>query len=84
MSARAAVHSALLAAALFASAAGIASADDDRDCQGKAKKGCEIPEVPYSAILPAATMAGVAGFYLVERRRSTMRATCSVEDGRGR
>ena len=60
---------ALLAVTLFSMAFGVASADNE--CNGKKKKGCEVPEVPYSAILPAATMAGITGFYFVQRRRST-------------
>lgn len=58
----------VLAASLFISITGVASADN---CDGKKKKGCEVPEVPYSAILPAATMAGITGFYLIQRRRGT-------------
>ncbi|TAJ19797.1 MAG: hypothetical protein EPO65_05660 [Dehalococcoidia bacterium] len=69
-----AIGAALLAATLFATALGVASADNE--CGGKKKKGCEVPEVPYSAILPAATMAGITGFYFVQRRRS---APASVE-----
>lgn len=82
MSARKAVHAALLTFALFSATMGVASADEE--CSGKKRKGCEIPEVPYSAILPAAGMAGVAGFYFVQRRRSTPRAEVPVEDGRDR
>ncbi len=81
MSAQKAVHATLLAVALFSTALGVASADE---CTGKKKKGCEVPEVPYSAILPAATMAGAAGFYFVQRRRSVLRAETPVEDGRDR
>ena len=81
MSARQAVHATLLATALFATSLGVASADK---CDGKKKKGCEVPEVPYGAILPAATMAGVAGFYFVQRRRSALRVEAPVEDGRDR
>jgi ABC-type uncharacterized transport system permease subunit len=58
------LHATLLATALFATALGVTSAD----CKDKKKKGCEVPEVPYSAILPAATMAGIAGFYFIQRR----------------
>ncbi len=61
------VGAALLAATLFTTALGVASADNE--CNGKKKRGCEVPEVPYSAILPAATMAGITGFYFVQRRR---------------
>lgn len=59
----------LLAATLFSTVLGVASADNE--CNGKKKRGCEVPEVPYSAILPAATMAGITGFYFVQRRRGT-------------
>ena len=82
MSPRHAVHATLLAAALFSTAVGVASADNE--CSGKNQRGCEVPEVPYSAILPAATLAGAAGFYFVQRRRSALRVEASVEDGRDR
>lgn len=82
MPAQKALHSALLAVALFSTAIGVASADEE--CSGKKKKGCQIPEVPYSAILPAATMAGAAGFYFVQRRRSAPRAEAPVEGGHDR
>jgi len=82
MSARQAVHASLLVAALFVSAAGVVSAEDE--CKGKKKKGCEVPEVPYSAILPAASVAGVAGFYLIQRRRSALRVETPVEGARDR
>lgn len=78
-----AIHATLLVAALFGTTMGIASADDD-DCKGKKKKGCEIPEVPYSAILPAATMAGAAGFYFIQRRRSALHVEAPSEAGRDR
>ena len=81
MSPRRAAHATLLAAALFSTAVGVAAAEE---CDGKKKRGCEVPEVPYSAILPAATMAGVAGFYFVQRRRSALHAEAPVEGGRGR
>lgn len=80
-------HAVLMATALFASAGGVALADhvpghtNDERCQGKSKKGCEVPEVPYTAILPAAAMAGAAGFYLIQRRRSATRAEATVEGG---
>ena len=80
MRARKALNATLLAAAIFSTAIGVASAAPD-DCAGKKKKGCEVPEVPYSAILPAATLAGVAGFYLIQRRRSFLHAETPVEDG---
>jgi len=84
-----ALNAALLALVLFSATAGVALGDDDRDrdrdrCEGKRKRGCQVPEVPYSAILPAATMAGAAGFYFVQRRRSDPRAEVSVEDGHDR
>lgn len=82
MRARKTVHAALLSAALFVSVAAVASAEDQ--CTGKKKKGCEVPEVPYSAILPAATMAGLAGFYFVQRRRSALHAEAPVEGSRDR
>lgn len=67
-----ALHATLLALVLFTTVLSAVSADDDDDrCRGKKKKGCQVPEVPYSAVLPAATMAGITGFYFVQRRRST-------------
>lgn len=75
-----ALSAALLAAALFSATAGVALGEDG-DCKGKKKKGCEVPEVPYTAILPAAAMAGAAGFYLIQRRRSATRAEATVEGG---
>ena len=87
MRAQKALNAALLALVLFSATAGVALGDEDDDrgrCKGKKKKGCEVPEVPYSAILPAATLAGVAGFYFVQRRRSALRAEAPVEDGRDR
>lgn len=85
-----ALRAALLAAALFASSGGIAFAGhvpghtNAEACQGQSKKGCEVPEVPYTAILPAAAMAGAAGFYFVQRRRSAVRAEATVEGDRDR
>lgn len=83
-----ALSAALVAAALFASSGGVALAGHipghDEACQGKSKKGCEVPEVPYTAILPAAAMAGAAGFYFVQRRRSAVRAEATVEGDRDR
>jgi len=61
------LHATLLAAALFATAFGSASAQ----CKGKSGKGCEVPETPYVAILPAVTMVGVAGLYVFQRRRAS-------------
>lgn len=56
----------LLAVALLASTAGVASA---ASCEGKKKKGCEVPETPYVAFLPVVTTVGVAGLYVFQRRR---------------
>lgn len=70
------VGAALLAATLFTSALSVASADD---CHGKKKKGCEVPEVPYAAVLPAATMAGITGFYFLQRRRNTPMASVGAD-----
>ena len=72
------LHATLLASALFATALGSASAQ----CNGKGKKACEVPETPYSAILPAVTMVGVAGLYVFQRRRVISRMELAEADTR--
>ena len=42
-----------------------------------------LPVVPPTLVRPA-TMAGAAGFYFVQRRRSALRAEAPVEGGRDR
>ncbi|TAK77727.1 MAG: hypothetical protein EPO16_04970 [Dehalococcoidia bacterium] len=78
-----ALNAALLAAALFGTTASVAFGEEG-DCNGKKKRGCEVPEVPYTALLPAVTMAGAAGFYLVQRRRYAARAEAAVEGAHDR
>ncbi len=65
------LHATVLAVALTITALGSASA---QSCSGKGKKACEVPETPYAAIIPAVTMVGVAGLYLIQRRRSSVMA----------
>ncbi len=77
---RQATHASVLALVLFTTVAGVASADEA--CTGKTKKGCEIPEVPYSAILPAAGIAGAAGFYFLQRRRGARETATEVASNR--
>ena len=46
---------------------------DAQQGKGKGKgggKGCEIPEVPITALLPLAAGASVAGYYLVRHYRA--------------
>lgn len=61
----------MLAVALTMTALPSASAES---CTGKGKKACEVPEVPSAAIIPAVTIVGVAGFYLLQRRRPSAMA----------
>jgi hypothetical protein len=65
------LHATVLVVALTMTALGSASAES---CTGKGKKACEVPETPYVAIIPAMTMASVAGLYLIRRRRSSLMA----------
>jgi hypothetical protein len=62
-----------LAAVLFSATLTVASAhhrpDHQENCQGQGAKACEIPEVPWAAALPAAGIAVLAGYYLIQRRR---------------
>lgn len=69
------LHATLLAATLFATAFGSASAQ----CKGKGSKGCEVPETPYVALLPAVTMVGVAGLYVFQRRRVLQRELAEAD-----
>ena len=69
---RAAVLVFLFVAVVFASfgtSAYATSANDD-PCKGKNKKECEVPEVPWTFVLPVASVGLAAGYYLVQRRRS--------------
>lgn len=72
------LHATLLAAALGVTALGSASAQEA--CQGKGKKACEVPETPYSAILPAVAMVGIAGVYVIQRRRSVAMAEADATE----
>ncbi len=65
------VHAVILAVALSVTALGSASAEG---CGGKGKRACEVPETPYVAVLPAVTMVGVVGLYLLQRRRASQMA----------
>jgi cytochrome bd-type quinol oxidase subunit 2 len=48
--------------------AGMEAAKDDA-CKGKKKKECEIPEVPWTMVLPMAAVGLTAGYYLLQRKR---------------
>lgn len=56
----------MLAAVLFVSLPSSASAGGAGGCKGK---GCEIPEVPWTLILPGAGMAMAGGYYMLNRFR---------------
>lgn len=80
-----ALHASLLATALFTATLGVATAQQDEGqnnnkCNGKKGRGCQIPEVPFTAVLPAAAAVGITGFYVIQRRR--FRGEASVEDDR--
>lgn len=70
MKMRCAVLAVLIAAVLFASFGVTAdAARNDNACKGKNKKKCEVPEVPWTLVLPVASVGIAAGYYLVQRRR---------------
>lgn len=71
MKLRAVLLAAVLVAVMFASFGSTAdAARNDNACKGKNKKQCEVPEVPWTLVLPAASL-GIAGtYYLVQRRHS--------------
>jgi len=69
MKARSLLMALLLMAVLFASAPDLVSAQGKNACKGKNKKNCEVPEVPWTLVLPIATAAIAGGYYLVQRRR---------------
>lgn len=65
----------LLATLLFAALLSVASAQGaPPSCEGKNKKKCEVPEVPWALALPATGVVLAAGYYLVERRRGSLSA----------
>lgn len=54
----------VVAVVLFAALPSSASAGQDGGCKGK---GCEIPEVPWTLILPGAGVAMAGGYYMLNR-----------------
>lgn len=67
---RAAVLAFLFIAIVFASMGVTAeAARNENACQGKNKKECEVPEVPWTLVLPVASVGLAAGYYLVQRLR---------------
>ncbi|PKN79810.1 MAG: hypothetical protein CVU47_10025 [Chloroflexi bacterium HGW-Chloroflexi-9] len=54
----------VLVVALFAALPAVASAGQDGGCKGK---GCEIPEVPWTLILPGAGAVMAGGYYAFNR-----------------
>ncbi len=70
MKLRAIILAILIVGICFASVSAPASAGKKDDpCKGKNKKNCEVPEVPWTLILPTASVAIAASYYLVQRRR---------------
>lgn len=71
MKLRSLVAALLVAAILFGtfSAPAFAGANENA-CKGKDKKKCEISEVPWTLVLPAASIGIAATYYLIERRRT--------------
>lgn len=68
MKLRAVAMALLVVVVVFASMPGTAEAKDDA-CKGKKKKECEIPEVPWTMVLPVSAIGLTAGYYLLQRRR---------------
>jgi cytochrome bd-type quinol oxidase subunit 2 len=67
---RAAVLVFLFVAIVFASMGTTAeAARNENACEGKNKKECEVPEVPWTLVLPVASVGLAAAYYLVQRRR---------------
>jgi hypothetical protein len=68
---RAAVLALVLVAFAFGAFAPVVHAGGAKDpCVGKnPPPECEIPEVPWTLVLPAAAVAVAAVYYIVQRRR---------------
>jgi hypothetical protein len=68
---RVAVVALLLVALLAGSMAGTAEAGGNSDPCAKKKPPpeCQVPEVPWTLVLPIAGIAIAGGYYLVDRRR---------------
>ncbi|MQC17920.1 MAG: hypothetical protein DWG80_02460 [Chloroflexi bacterium] len=68
---RVAVVALLLVALLAGSMAGTAEAGGSKDPCAKKNPPpeCQVPEVPWTLVLPLAGVAIAGGYYLVDRRR---------------
>ncbi len=68
---RAMMVAALLVAILAVSFGSNAEAGGNKDpCKGKnPPPECQVPEVPWTLVLPVAAVAIAGGYYLVQRRR---------------
>ena len=69
MKLRAVAMALLVVVVVFASMPGTVEAKKDDACKGKKKKECEIPEVPWTMVLPVSAIGLTAGYYLLQRRR---------------
>lgn len=76
---RAAVLVFLFVAIVFASMGATAEAARNEDaCKGKNKKQCEVPEVPWTLVLPVASVGLATGYYLLQRHRYRDQASSEV------
>ena len=70
MKLRATVLVLVMVAIMFASMGATAeAARDENACEGKNKKECEVPEVPWTLVLPVASIGLAGGYYMLQRRR---------------
>ena len=78
---RAALLGLLVASVLFAGVIDVASAGSKNNCKGKnaSRPECQVPEVPWTLVLPAAGAVLASGYYLIQRRRSASSPASSPE-----